>query len=352
MRKVHRLLLLGCAALAALAASGTALAAYDPSMVVASSNHTTSGGGPVTFNISQAETDDPTAVITLYAPLGYSADLSATPGQQIGVASATVKVGILGGAKVPVTGTVNAADRTQHVNNQCSPGLHQAVWTLTVTLAGTPTTVPLYVDNITAGPEAAFASTRIRVCFNHPADRLRNPSGSQLLTAVFSADVFTNPSTLGIYRWVGLFTPYPAAPGPPNAAGTVQTQTVQRLPVALNLNVKKVRRKGRTFAQLTGNLRAGDQNVSRQPVQLMSSTRSARNATKVFRTVRTNARGSFKVLVRIKKRTWFRAKTVIPARASSGCGAVTVAPCRRVVTAPVGTKARPLFSRRTVSLRP
>lgn len=351
MRKVSHSLVFACACLAALALSSTALAAYTPSNVVAGSSHALGGGGPVTFNITQVETDDPTFRMDLYSPLGYEVALTATPGQQIGTASALVKVGSLGGAKVPVTGTVNAADPAQHTSNQCSPGQHSAVWTITVTLAGTPVTVPIYVDRITGGPEAAFASSRIRVCFNHPADRVRNPAGAQLLQVAFSTDVFTNPNTLGIYRWVGLFTPY-GANGQPNAAGSVQTQTVQRLPVQLSIAAKKVKRKGKVYAQLTGTLRAGDQSVSRQPIKLMSSTKSAKTATKVFRTVRTSAKGTFSVLVPFKKRTWFRANTFIPSRASSGCGTVVIAPCGRVVTAPVGTSARPLASRQTVVVRP
>jgi hypothetical protein len=351
MRKVSRMLLLACAGVAALAFTSTALAAYSPSMVVAGSNHTTGGGGPVTFNISQAETDDFTAVLTLYSPLGYEASLTATSGQ-IGTASAVVKLHAFGGARVPVTGTVNADDPARYVSNPCAPGRHDAVWTITVSLQGTNVTVPIYVDRITAGPEAAFASSRIRVCFNNPNNRTANPTGAQLLSVAFSVNAYTNPTTAGVYRWVGLFTPY-AATGAPNAAGTIQAQTVQRLPVQLNLAVKKVKRKGRVYAQLSGDLLAADQGVTRHPVQLMSSTRSAKNATKVFRTVRTDGKGRFKLLVRVKKRTWFRAKTTIPSRpVTTGCGPVTIAPCGTVVTAPVGTRARPLFNRTTLAVRP
>jgi hypothetical protein len=350
MRKVSRTLLVACAGLAALAFTSTALGAYSPSMVVGGSNHATGGGGPVVFNISQAETDDFTFRMDLYAPLGYDASLNATSGQ-IGTASAVVKLHAFGGARVPVTGTVNADDPARHVANQCSPGLHNAVWTITVSLQGNTVTVPIYVDRITGGPEAAFASARIRVCFNNPNNRTANPTGAQLLSVAFSVDAFTNPSTLGIYRWVGIFTPY-AATGAPNAAGSIQAQTVQRLPVALNVQGRKVTRRGRVFALLTGSVLAANQGVTRHAVQLMSSTRAARNATRVFRTVRTNARGRFTVLVPIRKRTWFRAKTTIPSRrVTTGCGPITIAPCGTVVTAPVGTRARPLFSRGTVSVR-
>jgi hypothetical protein len=350
------MLLLASAALVALAFTSTALGAYTPRLVVAGSNHATGGGGPVTFNISQAETDDATAVLTLYAPLGFDPSLTATSGQ-IGTADAIVKLHAFGGARVPVTGTVNADDprKPQYTNprqNLCSPGVHSAVWTITVSLQGTDVTVPIYVDRITGGPEAAFASTRIRVCFNNPNDRVRNPTGAQLLSVAFSVNVFTNPTTLGVYRWVGLFTPY-GPTGTPNAAGSIQTQTVQRLPVQLNLAVKKVKRKGLSYAQLTGNLLAANQGVTRHAVQLMRSTRSAKNATRVFKTVRTDGRGRFRLLVRITKRTWFRAKTTIPSRpVSTGCGPITIAPCGTVVTAPVGTAARPLFNRSTLAVRP
>lgn len=351
MRKVSRMLLLACAGLAALAITGSALAAFSPRMVVAGSNHATGGGGPVTFNISQAETDDFTAVLTLYSPLGYDAALTATTGQ-IGIASSVVKLHAFGGARVPVTGTVNADDPAKYVSNPCSPGRHDAVWTITVTLQGTAVTVPIYVDRIASGPETAFASTRIRVCFNNPNDRVRNPTGAQLLSVAFSVDVFTNPSTLGVYRWVGLFTPY-GPTGPPNAAGTIQAQTVQRLPVQLNLVAKKVKRKGKVYAQLTGDLLAANQGVTKHAIALMSSTKSAKNATKVFRTVRTDGKGRFKLLVLLKKRTWFRARTTIPSRpVPTGCGPVTIAPCGTVVTAPVGSAAKPLFNRTTLAVRP
>jgi hypothetical protein len=350
MRKVSRMLVVACAAVAATAFTSTALAAYSPSMVVAGSNHATGGGGPVTFNISQAEADDFTAVLTLYSPLGYDASLTATSGQ-IGTASAVVKLHAFGGARVPVTGTVNADDPAKYLSNPCSPGRHDAVWTITVSLQGTAVTVPIYVDRITAGPETAFASSRIRVCFNNPNNRTVNPTGAQLLSVAFSVNVYTNPTTLGVYRWVGLFTPY-AATGAPNPAGTIQAQTVQRLPVQLNLAAKKVKRKGKVYAQLSGNLLAADQGVTRNAVQLLSSTKSARNATKVFKTVRTDSKGRFKVLVPLRKRTWFRAKTTIASRpVSTGCGPVTIAPCGVVVTAPVGSKAKPLFNRTTIAVR-
>lgn len=357
MRKVSRMFLLACAGLAALAITSSALAAYSPRMVVAGSSQATNGGGPVTFNISQADADDFTAVMTLYSPLGYDAALNATTGEQIGTANARVKLHAFGGATVPVTGTVNADDPTKPAytdprQNLCSPGRHAAVWTITVSLQGTNVTVPIYVDPITTGPEAAFASTRIRVCFNNPNDRVRNPTGAQLLSVAFSVNVFTNPSTVGVYRWVGLFTPY-GPTGTPNAAGTIQAQTQQRLPVQLNLVAKKVKRKGKVYAQLTGDLLAANQGVTKHAIALMSSTKSAKNATKVFRTVRTDGKGRFKLLVLLKKRTWFRAKTTLPSRpVPTGCGPVTIAPCGTVVTAPVGTAAKPLFNRTTLAVRP
>ena len=37
-----------------------------------------------------------------------------------------------------------------------------------VTVAGTPLRVPIYVDHVSAGPEAAFASAKIQLCLAGP----------------------------------------------------------------------------------------------------------------------------------------------------------------------------------------
>ena len=69
-------------------------------------------------------------------------------------------------------------DPAVHPNDPCAPGIHGAVWRLNITVAGTPLTVPIYVDAITAGPEATFASAKIQLCLAGP---IGTPAGAQLL---------------------------------------------------------------------------------------------------------------------------------------------------------------------------
>lgn len=357
MKKLNRLTLLACAGFAALTFSSAALGAYTPTFVLQGSNHALQSGGPVTFNISQAETDDATARIALYAPLGYQATLGQPAGTVIGRVSATVLLRGLGGAKAPVEGDVKTDDPTKYRNNPCTgnPGVHGAVWVLSTVLAGNPLNVPLYVDLITSGAEANFASLRIIVCFNSPyvPPPIGAASGAQLISASFSANVFTNPSTRGRYRWVGIFTPYTVNTATVNAAGTVQSQTIQSLPVQLVLAGKKIRKKGKSYAFLAGSLIEGGNGVARAKIQLMRSTKSAKNVA-VFKTITADAKGRFKLTVALKKKTFFRAKVVLPARrmAVPDCAPVTLAPCSSVFLAPVGTTAAPFFSRIAISVKP
>src|SRR6266508_3100253 len=91
-----------------------------------------------------------------------------------------------------------------HLTEPCAPGLHQAIWSLNVTSAVSPLTVYLYVDTITSGPEAAFASVKIQLCLAGP---IGTPGCAQLLDAFFDINgVFTNPTASGYRVWRSTFT--------------------------------------------------------------------------------------------------------------------------------------------------
>src|SRR4051794_22095463 len=108
MRKATRTAALGCAGAFALAAAGQALAAYTPKLVVQQ------GGGGTTIHLAIPSTDDPTSRLVFYAPAGTGANLSASAGSTIGTLDAKAAAGALGGATLPLTGTVQvrAADGT------------------------------------------------------------------------------------------------------------------------------------------------------------------------------------------------------------------------------------------------
>jgi hypothetical protein len=119
--------------------------------------------------------------------------------------------------------------------------------------------------------------------------------------------VITAPSTRGTFRWHILATPWPNAAGPPNVAGTVEAQGRVMLPARVNLRATS--RNGRMT--VTGGVVEADTGVARQPVRLRVGRRSF--------TVRTNAGGSFRLIVRQRRgaRVAITATANIPARTIS-----------------------------------
>ena len=236
MRRFIRLAIAAGAVVSALAFSGSALAAYAPSLTVTSSR--SAPGKPTTILLGHIQTaaDDPTAKDTIYAPLGYGVNLSQAAGTKIGDVSARLILRQGGNAEVDVEGQVIADNPALYLNNPCTrnPNPHGAVWKLNITVAGSPLTVPIYVDAVTAGPEAAFASAKIQLCLAGP---IGTPAGAQLLFALFDVNgVFTNPSTTANRIWRATFTPYVPGTPTPNPGGTTEGQALS--PGRVSLSVK------------------------------------------------------------------------------------------------------------------
>ena len=108
MRRFIRLAIAAGAVVSALAFSGSALAAYAPSLTVTSSRN--APGKPTTILLGHIQTaaDDPTAKDTIYAPLGYGVNLSQAAGTKIGDVSARLILRSGGNAEVDVEGQVIA----------------------------------------------------------------------------------------------------------------------------------------------------------------------------------------------------------------------------------------------------
>jgi hypothetical protein len=172
-------------------------------------------------------------------PARYQENLTQTPGSAIGLVRGTVILRSLGEAQVAISGTVVVDDRTKddYVNpakNRCAPGLHSAVWVLDVTIAGVPFRVPIFVDDVTTVPGV---SATMQLCLAGPVG---TPNGTQLLSASFAVTgVFTNPSSAGVYRWSGIFTPYAPGTPSPNPPGTVEGRALVPLPVSLAIKANK-----------------------------------------------------------------------------------------------------------------
>lgn len=296
MKRSIRLAITAGAAIATLAFTGSAWAAYAPSLIATALNN--KPGAPTTMLLghSQSANDDPTAKDTIYAPSGYGVTLGQAVGTKIGDVDATLILRGGGNAQVDVTGEVIVDDPLAHPNDPCvqGQGLHQAVWKLNITVAGTPLTVPMYVDKITAGPEAAFASAKIQFCLAGP---IGTPAGAQLLFALFDVNgVFANPGHTQDRLWRALFTPYTPGTPNPNPAGTSEGQALVPGRVSLKLRVKSLRH-GRIV--ISGRLL-----VSGSPFR--GATIELYVGNKKVGTARTKPNGTFTIKKRIKKKTKYR----------------------------------------------
>ena len=250
MSKTIRMLLLGLVGAVALSSAGTALAAYtSPSLRV------TDDRSAVTIRYTVSATDDPTAKLTFYAPTGYSASLAAAAGTTLGTVTAQGTAADLGGALLPLTGTVQA--RATNGTYTPSPGsqptplaaaatqctgtpAHTAFWVLILQAAGQTLELPVFVDSPAVGTGAsAFATTSIQACLPPPDVPTGTPGratfGFKLTQVDFKVNgVFTSPGTSEL-RWRVLATPYTPNTGRPNAAGSVEAQSVVSFPRAVTL---------------------------------------------------------------------------------------------------------------------
>jgi hypothetical protein len=336
-----RFVLSAAAGVVALAFTSTAFAAYNPSLLVAGTNHALSGTAPVVIGVGQDENDDATAVATIYSPVGYGVTLTQPVGTTLGSLSGVVKVGALGGARVNIEGTVRTDNPANYVSNPCFPGTHEAVWVLEFTLAGNQIRVPMYVDRVTTAPENVFASARMRTCLSSPyiPPPQGAPSGASLIVAAFSVrGVFTNPSRSGSYPWNGVFVPYTPGTATPNAANSAQSTSFVRVPVRLTMTARRQRQRKRTFAVVTACVREAGQAVRGITVVFRGGSTPARaNSLRAPRlsSGRTNARGCVTRRIRVRTRSLYvRAEADVPTRQAPGCQPTIVPRCSSPSLAP------------------
>jgi hypothetical protein len=323
MRRSMRLAVAASAAVVGLAFAGPALAAYSPRLIATSLSN--APGRPTTMLLGhfQEASDDPTAKDTIYAPVGYVANLTQPVGTKIGDVNATLILRDAGNAQVDVDGEVIADNPALHPNDPCvlNQGLHQAVWKLNITVAGTPLTVYVYVDSITAGPEAAFASAKIQLCLAGP---IGTPAGAQLLFALFDVNgVFTSPTNTADRVWRATFTPYTAGTPTPNPAGTTEGQALVPGRVSLTLTVKRLKH---GVVLLQGRLLVDGSPFRGALVEVYIPGKTSRAGKAT-----TNGTGRFTIRKKIKKKTRFYAQVVFVADLAS-------CPAAPLPTVPQGCK--------------
>ena len=293
MSRLIRLGLVAAGVLMSLAFTGSALASYAPSLTATSSVNAPGRPTSLLLGHVQSAADDATAKDTIYAPLGYGVNLSQPVGTKIGDVSARLILRGGGNAEVDVTGRVVADNPANHLNDQCAPGQHGAVWNLNINVAGTPLTVPIYVDAVTAGPEATFASAKIQLCLAGP---IGTPAGAQLEFAFFDVNgVFTNPSSTNDRIWHATFTPYVAGQPVPNPGGTTEGQAVVPGRVGLTMKTKSLKH---GVVIVSGRLMVDGQPFAGGAVELFNT-----GSDKRIGKAKTKGNGKYTIRIKIKKKT-------------------------------------------------
>lgn len=302
MRHLVRVLVIAATAALSLVFAGSALAAFgSPRLVINNPNEKVSGGGAVTITYRQAREDDGLFRVQIFIPQGYTTSLVPQAGQNLGGVAAVINATqISQEALVPVTGRIvgDTYDATRYPTAAACVGgsAIDGVWRLELSAAGQNLVVPVYVQAITGGPAADFASGLLTICLPSPyaeAGPARAALGAKLIEARMEVrNVFTNPATPGDYRWRAVATPWTVNSGSPNPLGTVETQGLDTIPVNLTVTTRVNHR--RNLVTLSGRLQQNRQPVAGRIVVITYRQR-------VVRRVRTNANGNFSATVRARK---------------------------------------------------
>jgi hypothetical protein len=337
MKTPLRLALAACLGLAALALAGSAMAAYQPRIIVKNPIERLGAASSLVLRVEQPRDDDATFRLVLNIPLGYTATLvPATDGQTIGSVTAQAQANAISPeAVLELTGTIRA-DTTftaaeYPVAAGCLSGTGitapDVVYRLELSAAGQTLIVPMYVEPVTTPPLSTAFAAQIVTCL--PSPYIPQAQGGAAFGAkLINADLtftglFTNPATAGDYRWSSVWTPYTVGTATVNPAGTVEAQSVDRLAAQLTV---AARTRGRTVT-LSGALLEGGRGVPSARVQLQLGRRAG--ALRTAATVTTRANGAFSAVFRNRAPgAWFvRARVTVPDRATPCVAVFAPAPC-------------------------
>lgn len=317
MRTGHRAALVAALAAATLVFAATALAANTATVSV------TSAGTATTLHFSVPPTTDGIAVINIFVPGGYTANLSQAVNTTIGSTAATAN-GHDVGLTLPLTGSVTTASPVAPASDPCSPGTHAAIWDLNLSVAGQPVTLTLYVDP-TSGATTQLGAYQMRICLPPWDTPVGSPGravdGAQLLDAKFTVNNIFSGGPGGLAVWHTLFTPYNPGVGTVNLAGTFEARSLVGAP---SLTLKATKKKGK-YA-LGGKLTEGGLPVANTSVVVLRGN-SATKTVKVG-SATTGATGAWASSGKLvgKKPVFFKATATAGERDATAAGCATPLP--------------------------
>jgi hypothetical protein len=290
-------------------------------------------GGPLTLSFAQSVADDSTARIVTYVPRGYGSSLAARPGDVLGSGRATLD---RGDQRSLATGELRAADPARYGDEAAAcagPSARlDAVYVLAVPDLQRTLELPVFVRTVTAGPEAAYASAALTVCFPRPGPPASAESPPRVLALSLTfRSLFANPRSAGAYRWRSLWSPY--RDGTRAEAATVEAQALDLLPVQLTLVTGRFDRATRSFF-VGGALLANRRPLPGGSIELLAGLQGRRLMR--LGVTRTNANGNYGGRMRLTPGTWnLRSRATVRSQTRGGCSVRTVpgVRCLRTTTA-------------------
>lgn len=316
-----RSVLLACTALLGLAFASSALAAFTPALAIGHQPPTLGSTGTTSIRMTVPRDDDALARAAIYVAPGYSITTGQAAGTSLGTATAQILVREpIAGAVLPLTGTLAVADPAALVRptNTTSIGTtvarctgtatHNAIWLATLQASGQNLDVPIAVDAAPA-PLASVASYVLTFCLpnpNIPLEQGGAPFGAKLVLAQLNfRGNFTAPSSRGTYRWHVVATPWSNTANAVNVLGTVEAQGRVMLPARVTLNAASTRRHVLT---IRGSVLEADTGVPQRSIVVRVGNKRY--------SVRTNAGGAYRLVVKFKRPTnvFITTTATVPAR--------------------------------------
>jgi len=315
MKRLAAVACAGVSALAVMILAAPAGAAVTPKLAI---TPTTSGGGNLIVSGGTTNSaEDAFQKIQIFVPTGFGLN-APVGGAVVGTASghalvkdvdATQEQNFSG--KITAVGISDPAYAFEQ--SSCDSTTHSAAWAMQISSNdASPVTIPIFVDK-TTGSETAFGSYKLVMCLRSPdlpsGDPNRSMTGTKIDNFLLTLSGFTVPTKTGDYRWRSLWTPYAPGTGNVNTAGTVEAQSVVRVPPGLlSLGAKKVQQringKVRSIVKLSGRVLVGGEPAG--GVKLGFSHGPTKSKLTSFGSVKTGPTGTFVITSRLTRATYFQ----------------------------------------------
>jgi hypothetical protein len=213
--------------------------------------------------------------------------------------------------------------------------MHDAVWMFEFQSSPYRFSVPMYIDRLASGTEAAFAAVRMVMCFASPY--VPPPTGAPEGIAMggFSVgilEVFTNPTAAGSYAWNATAVPYRTGTGTLTPELGAQSTSYVRLPVRFTASVRRLGH-SKTFVA-TVCVRENAVGVAGVRFRIVGRPRPTASFTQ-YVSARTGPNGCIARRFQPRDRTVLGQVLTYPLRrAAPGCSPALAARCARPTIAP------------------